>query len=124
MFTNKIIPGILFLTLLLSACATSNTVVQEATIPNYTTESEVQSSPVQVIEIPDSALSKTFVVEGMTCVGCAYGIEYSMQSINGVYKASLDYKTAQGSVTYDDSLVTIQQIVDSALPYVLNFTEQ
>jgi copper chaperone CopZ len=75
----------------------------------------------EAIEIPETAITRTFEVQDMTCVSCAFGVEAAIEEIEGVYAASVDYQTTSGSVSYDTELVAEEAIVEAALPYILTF---
>jgi len=89
--------------------------------------SEVNTSAVtsnavdNTVVIPDTAITRTYEVADMFCVGCAFGIQAAMLEIDGVYTSNVDYETATGDVTYDPELVSEQEIIDAALPYTFTF---
>lgn len=52
-------------------------------------------------------------INGMTCSGCAYGIQNILESLNGVVKAKVNYPEGTGEVIYDADKITKEEIVSS-----------
>lgn len=52
----------------------------------------------------------TFGVEGMTCGGCATGIEQSLRAVNGVVEVRVSFEKREAWVRYDDTKVTVDAI--------------
>ena len=64
-----------------------------------------------------SVVEETFPVEGMTCGGCANGVQRSLTKLEGVKSAEVSLSDASATVTYDPDAVTpeqMQQAVESA----------
>ena len=51
-----------------------------------------------------------FVVEGMTCEGCASHIGVALKRIKGVYSASASYPEKNVKVVYNPKQVTVERI--------------
>lgn len=52
----------------------------------------------------------TIKVTGMTCGGCAKGVEQALSKVDGVREAKVSYERGSAEVAYDDSKVTLEQI--------------
>lgn len=50
-------------------------------------------------------MKKNFKIEGMSCTACAAAIERTVNKMDGVEDAVVNYATENLSVTYDDSSV-------------------
>ena len=64
-----------------------------------------------------SETKETFPVEGMTCAGCASGVERSLTNLEGVKSAEVSLDDASATVAYDPGSVTpelMQQAVEKA----------
>ncbi|GAA4429477.1 hypothetical protein GCM10023188_14890 [Pontibacter saemangeumensis] len=64
-----------------------------------------------------SIVEETFPVEGMTCSGCANGVQRSLTKLEGVKSAEVSLSDASATVAYDPSAVTpeqMQKAVESA----------
>ena len=48
----------------------------------------------------------TLGIEGMSCGGCARGVQVALSGIPGVYAAAVDFGTGRASVEYDPAEVT------------------
>ncbi|MFQ6134269.1 MAG: heavy-metal-associated domain-containing protein, partial [Nitrososphaerales archaeon] len=55
----------------------------------------------------------TLKVGGMTCSGCAYGIEYALKQKPGVVEAKIMYPEGMGVVTYDPVKITSKEIAQT-----------
>ena len=64
---------------------------------------EKQNDNVNVIE-------KTFHVEGMTCGGCASGVQRSLTKLEGVKSAEVSLAGSLATVSYDPDAVTPEQM--------------
>src|SRR6266567_1122293 len=53
----------------------------------------------------------TLALEGMTCASCAIRIEKGLKRVPGVLDASVNLATERGTVTYDPSLIGIEQLL-------------
>ena len=64
-----------------------------------------------------SVVEETFPVEGMTCRGCASGVQRSLTKLEGVKSAEVSLADASATVAYDPGEVTpeqMQQAVEKA----------
>lgn len=64
-----------------------------------------------------SEIEEIFPVEGMTCAGCANGVQRSLTNLEGVKSAQVSLADASATVAYDPSAVTpgqMQQAVEKA----------
>lgn len=52
-------------------------------------------------------------INGMTCSGCAYGIQYQLEQLEGVIEAKVSFSKGTGEVIYDSNKITKEQIVNS-----------
>ncbi|MFQ5834710.1 MAG: cation transporter [bacterium] len=52
-------------------------------------------------------------INGMTCAGCAYGIQSILESLDGVVKAKVNYPEGTASVIYDADKITKEEIANS-----------
>jgi copper chaperone CopZ len=57
------------------------------------------------LENPTSLTTQTFAVEGMTCGGCANGVQRVLSRLNGVSGATVDLASATSTVAYDAATV-------------------
>ncbi|MEX1243785.1 MAG: cation transporter [Thermoanaerobaculia bacterium] len=57
--------------------------------------------------------SATLQVKGWTCGACASASKIALKKVNGVESVSTDTTKAEAVVTYDDSRVTPQQLVEA-----------
>lgn len=55
----------------------------------------------------------TFDVEGMTCNGCASHVENDLNKLSGIVKVDASYEEATANVEFDQTKVTLAQIVDA-----------
>lgn len=64
-----------------------------------------------------SVIEETFPVEGMTCSGCANGVQRSLTKLEGVKSAEVSLTDAAVTVAYNPGAVTpeqMQQAVEKA----------
>ena len=52
----------------------------------------------------------TLSVSGMTCAGCATGVEKALQKVGGVQKIEVNYDKGEAMVTYDDAMTGIEAL--------------
>jgi periplasmic mercuric ion binding protein len=52
----------------------------------------------------------TLSVSGMTCAGCATGVEKALQNVEGVQKTEVNYDKREAMVTYDDAMTGIEAL--------------
>ena len=61
-----------------------------------------------------NAKTVTFHIEGMTCaMGCAKTIEKKLTNTEGVQKATIDFDKKEGTVSFDPSVLTKEDISKS-----------
>lgn len=61
--------------------------------------------------------NNTLIVEGMTCASCSSAVERIMKKQDGMHEASVNLTTKKLTVTYDDSLINMDkmiQLIDKA----------
>ena len=63
--------------------------------------------------IPSSASAIELPVEGMTCAGCAAGVEAALGRVPGVAQAVVNLADASVRVEYDPAHVTVADLVDA-----------
>ena len=56
-------------------------------------------------------------ISGMTCAGCALGVEYGFKDLAGVVKAKVEYSSGTGSVIYDATKITKEKILEASSVY-------
>ncbi|VVB53633.1 Cytochrome C biogenesis protein transmembrane region [uncultured archaeon] len=73
----------------------------------------------------NNMMKEKFGVEGMTCSGCERIIEKKVSKLPGVTKVSTDFRTGKGSITYDKSAVSREDIMAEMKDcgYVCSFGE-
>ena len=49
-------------------------------------------------------------ITGMTCISCQNRIQAGIATLDGVRRVSVDYKTGQADVEYDENVCSIDQI--------------
>ncbi len=52
-------------------------------------------------------------VTGMTCGGCCVPVESAVNKLEGVVNAKADYDKGRATVVYEESKVTVKEIVDA-----------
>jgi len=52
-------------------------------------------------------------IEGMTCAGCAVGVEQALLDVPGVMSAKVNWETGFGTVEYDRNVVSPEQILSA-----------
>lgn len=57
------------------------------------------------LQNPTSLTTHTFAVAGMTCGGCANGVQRALSRLNGVSSATVDLSAATATVAYDSATV-------------------
>lgn len=58
-------------------------------------------------------IKKTFRVEDMSCTNCAMKLESLEDSLDGVKEINASYHKLTMTVEYDESRLTVEQIVDA-----------
>lgn len=54
-------------------------------------------------------------IQGMHCMGCSANIEHYLRRLEGVRRAKVDFKTRRATIAFDRSMITLDQIVTSAI---------
>src|SRR5699024_11339690 len=85
-------------------------------------KSHSKSAPLQEIQdavsnagykaVPDTQ-KKTFAINGMTCASCAQSVEKATEKLEGVYESNVNLATEKMIVEYDDSIVSVSDIIDA-----------
>ncbi|MBI2886090.1 MAG: heavy-metal-associated domain-containing protein [Chloroflexi bacterium] len=52
-------------------------------------------------------------IEGMTCEGCAQGIEHGLKRNKGVRRVRVDWRTGLGEVLFDSEATSEQEILEN-----------
>lgn len=60
---------------------------------------------------PSSTNQIVLALEGMMCASCAMRIEKSLKKMSGIAEAQVNLATERGTVTYDPTLTSIEQMV-------------
>lgn len=69
------------------------------------------TSKANAASLPGTAVQHlSLSVQGMTCPVCAQGVEHRLNSINGVYKASVSYEQKKAEIVYDPHFVKLEQL--------------
>lgn len=58
-------------------------------------------------------MTKKFNVIGMHCASCSKRVEMNLMDLPGVTDAKVDHETGFADVTYDQALVSEEQITDA-----------
>ncbi|MCB1755273.1 MAG: copper-translocating P-type ATPase [Gammaproteobacteria bacterium] len=72
----------------------------------------IRKAGYQVAESPDpqAAAHLRFQVDGMSCGGCAAGLEKKLSALNGVHNASVNFALSRADLDYDPALTGPAQI--------------
>ncbi|MGJ3243557.1 MAG: mercuric transporter MerT family protein [Opitutales bacterium] len=67
----------------------------------------------------------TVQVEGMTCAGCAVGVEAAFLDLPGVGDARVDWQTGEATVRYDPEIITENDLLRAPVepPYTLQLRD-
>ena len=66
----------------------------------------------EIVEVADTKAD--LIVEGMSCqVGCAAYIDEELEKIDGVVSADVDFESKSASISYDNSLISEYDIVNT-----------
>lgn len=57
-------------------------------------------------------IRKVLQIEGMTCSNCEVIIENALSKIDGIIEIKAKYKSSTVYITYDDNLISLNQIID------------
>jgi copper chaperone CopZ len=55
----------------------------------------------------------TLKIDGMTCSGCAYGIQYQLEQLEGVIKAEVSFSKRNGEIIYNSNKISAERIINS-----------
>lgn len=56
-------------------------------------------------------MKQRFQIKGMHCTGCVMAVEGAIEDLDGVRSANANYAKQQADVEYDETKVTVQQIM-------------
>lgn len=56
--------------------------------------------------------SNTLAIRGMSCAGCASGIEKSLNKVAGVDVAVVNFAAEKATITYDSAQVSLQELIE------------
>ena len=59
----------------------------------------------------------------MTCPSCAFGVEYELKQLQGVYRAEVKYPEGTGTVIYDSSRISAEEIAAASTVYPASVVE-
>lgn len=85
--------------------------VQKVEAVGYKATPVVPPAPAPTQEPIKAEIQTTFALEGMTCASCAMRIEKGLKKVPGVLDAQVNLATERGTVVYDPSQTTIEQMV-------------
>ena len=57
-------------------------------------------------------IRKVLQIEGMTCSNCEVIIENALSKVDGIIEIKAKYKSSTVYITYDDNLISLNQIID------------
>ncbi len=63
-------------------------------------------------EIPANAKTLELEIEGMACPNCEATIQGYLMNTEGIVRADVSYENRSGTVVYDPSLITEEEILD------------
>lgn len=81
---------------------------QEVNKPKKIPEEKVKKGEIRVVNM---------AVEGLTCPGCALGLEYQLKNLEGVYDAKVDYFKGTAFAIYDITKLTANDIAKASTVY-------
>lgn len=67
---------------------------------------------------------KALELEGMSCASCAQAIEKSVAKLDGVKKSSVNFATEKLNVEYDESFLTVKDIIQTVINAGYNAREK
>ena len=62
-------------------------------------------------------------VKEMFCPSCALGVEYELKQVQGVYSAEIKYPEGTGTVIYDSSQISAEEIAAASTVYPASVVE-
>ena len=96
---------LLFSVLLFPACQSS---------PEQATLNEKNASEKSLLA--ENKESASYKIEGMACeFGCAKFIEKKVADLNGVINFKVDFESSEANITYDNSVISNDEIVASMM---------
>ena len=60
-----------------------------------------------------ATVTKRFATTGMHCPSCSMLIQMDVSDLAGVTAVSADHRTGMTEVTYDDSVASVDEIIES-----------
>lgn len=75
--------------------------------------SEIQAIPANQAKTLESLSLK---IEGMTCSGCAVGVQSFLSDIPGIVSAEADWKTGKATIQYKPQIISPEDIITLQLP--------
>lgn len=58
-------------------------------------------------------MKKEFLVTGMHCASCAIDIKETLEELNGVHAATVDYESGAARIEYDDETLLQSEIIET-----------
>ena len=55
----------------------------------------------------------TLAVQNMTCAVCPITVKKALEHVSGVQKVTVDYASKTATVEFDDSAVTVDQLIEA-----------
>lgn len=81
---------------------------------SVTSLSEIQNSVSKAgYKLAVPATAKTFKIDGMTCAACAKTVERTVNKLDGIIEASVNFATEKLSISFDDGKVSVNEIKDA-----------
>ena len=71
--------------------------------------------------VADEAVKQTFVVQGPHCPPCTRTVESALARTKGIESAKVDWKSKSAWITFDDRLISAQQVAQTiaATPHMM-----
>lgn len=93
--------------------ANVNLALEKATVKFDPAKTNVQALQDKVRDLGYDVVSEKVELDiiGMTCAACSTRIEKGLNKVEGVSKASVNLALEKGSVEYDPTTVTVQQLI-------------
>lgn len=80
------------------------------------------NTPIEISQNENTRLAKLDIKE-MTCPSCAFGVEYELKQLQGVYRAEVKYPEGTGTVIYDSSRISAEEIAAASTVYPASVVE-
>lgn len=70
---------------------------------------------------PAGPAKQTFVVQGLHCPPCTSTVESALKRVKGVQSAKVDWKTKNAWITFDEGVISAQQVAQqiAATPHMM-----